>query len=376
MARVWNVGATLTLAIVATLVPPTQAQPRVSVWQRVKNPSLPVQQFVRQFADHKREPRDFEHDTEAIRTQLHKAAAAWLERVVGSKLDTSEDRDLLFLYGECLAYAGPDSLDRAEQVLLRALSLGPDDDPATASAWNTLGRVQAARGNTMQADAAFERALNFEWDAPTRSGIQIEQGFLAMGEGQLTRAIERLASARDGTHEPALWSLSQWALGVAMDRALLGPEGASLAWEASQARFGGSGELDVLALPGMAPEPPAEATYYRALALMGKASRLPTDERVKALLEAKFLWLGYIREAGPTAPSVGRAFQHLKRIDDVTRTPEDDADLERQARAPMQLEFDAGQARSEAMIWPEELVQGSAFWGGDAGSGGDPAPQE
>ncbi len=362
--RAWTVLATLGLLLVV-LVPVTRAEPRTSPWQRVRDPAVSAREFLQAFADHKREPRDLEHDTEAMRTQLHRAAAVWLERVAGSILETTTDPELLFLYGECLAYAGPVYLERAERALERALRLGPEHSGAVL-AWNTLGRVRAALGRADSAYEAFEHALTLEWDGATRSGILIEQGLLAMGRGQLPRAIERFTAARDGTNQPALWAFAQWALGVAMDRAMLGPEGAVLAWTASQGRFGANGEVDVLALPEFAPEPASEVTYFRALALMGKAQTLPPPARQSALLDAKFLWLMHLREVGPTAPFIARVQHHMAKIDELMATSVDDADLERLARAPMQLQVDAGVLASD-MIWPEESTRGGAFWGQDAG---------
>lgn len=352
------------------LVPPAQAQP-VSPWQRVKDPGVGARSFIQHFADHKREPRDLDHATEKLRMQLNRACSNWLERVAGPGLEASEDAALLFLYGECLAYAGPGAVKPAGAVLERALALAPMD-PYAPQAWNTLGRVYAALGELDAAYNAFERALEREWDGAVRVAIHIEQGLLTLAHAEFERAIERLSSARDATAEPVQWALSQWALGVAMDRAWLGSEGAALAWMASQGRFGVNGEFDVLALPGVAPEPASETTYYRALALMGKAQALPKDQRTATYLEAKFMWLAYLREVEPSHPVVTRVRAHMARIDNQTAHPDNDASLDRAARTPMQLDVEPEELQADQMIWPEELTEGDAFWGGDAAV----APQE
>lgn len=362
------IGALVGLAMFGGWGPSTQALPRFSPWQRAKDPSGEARRLILEFADHKREARDVGQETERARTERYKASASWLERVLGARLDVTTDVELLMLYGESKAYAGPNHLRGAQRALRRALQLAPRH-PNAASAWNTLGRVEAALGQADSAQGAFERALELEWDLALRSGIQIEQGLLAMQHGALERAIERLATASEAAKgEPALWALAQWALGVAMDRALLGPEGANLAWRASQGRFGANGELDVLALSGLGLEADSEATYYRALALMGKAQGMPMEARVATLLDAKFLWLTHLREAGPTGQFAARVQYHLQKIDELTATPEDRASLERQARAPLDVHVDAGGLNPEDMIWPEELSSGDAFWAGDAGA--------
>lgn len=351
----------------ATLVTASQAQPRISPWQRVTDPGIGARTFIQHFADHKREPRDADHATDTLRVQLNRACSNWIERVAGPGLESSQDSALLFLYGECLAYAGPGAAKRAAPILQRALELAPLD-PHAPQAWNTLGRVHAALGELDAAYSAFERALEREWDVSVRSAIQIEQGLLTLAHGQFDRAIERLSSARDATTDPVAWALSQWALGVAMDRAWMGPEGAALAWTASQGRFGVNGEFDVLALPGVGPEPASEATYYRALALMGKVQTVPQNQRTATYLEAKFLWLTYLREVDASHPAVPRVRAHMAHIEKQTAGPDDDALLDQAARAPMQLGVEPEELPADHMIWPEELTEGDAFWGADAGT--------
>lgn len=344
---------------------PAAAQ-RPTVWQRVKSPDSTGRRRLLTMADRKREPRDETYDAEAIRVQLHRAAATLLGL---AGVETTADVELLYLYGECLAYAGPEYAIRARAVLREALNLAPDH-PSAPAAWDSLGRVEMALGAYAAGYRAFERALEHTWQRDVRDAILIEQGLGALRAGELETAIERLRSANGDSQSPVAWSLSQWALAVAMDRALLGPEAERLAYAAAQARFGASGKQDVLSLPEVGLEPESEVLYYRALAAMGRARIAAAREMRNVYQEAKFLWLRYVDEVGPRGPWLARAERHLAFIDAVEArlAPEaKDSDLHRQALKGGDFEVadaDAG----VSPLWPEELEQGRSFWGLDAGT--------
>lgn len=344
-----------------------------TLWQRAKQPELARRRELLRLADRKREPKDETYDSLPISTQLHRAAATLLEL---AQVETSGDVDLLYLYGECLAYAGPSQAARARTVLERALNLAPSH-PSAAAAWDTLGRVRLALGDYAAGEWAFEQALETEPSRPVRDAILIEQGLGALRARELDVAIERLRAASADSQEPVAWALSEWSLAVAMDRALWGPEAERLAFVASQARFGASGKQDVLALPDAELEPDSEVHYYRALAAMGRARASGERGQRSAYQEAKFLWLRYLDAVGPTGPWVSRVTAHLTAIERVeSRLSPDDGDLHRQALRGG--DFELGDSESEAAngpnsdadagpLWPEELERGAAFWGLDAG---------
>lgn len=335
---------------------------RATVWQRLGDPGLASRQRLLDMADRKREPRDETYDAEAIRTQLHRASAVLLGL---AQVEALGDVDLLYLYGECLAYAGPEHAVRARAVLKRALTLAPTH-PSASTAWDSLGRIEMALGAYAAGYRAFERALETEWQRDVRDAVLIEQGLGSLRAGELEAAIERLRAANDDSRNPVAWALSQWALAVAMDRALWGPEAERLAFAAAQARFGASGKQDVLSLPEVGLEPEAEVLYYRALAAMGRARVAARREQRGAYQEARFLWLRYLNEAGPTGPWAARVERHLAHIERIEAgfTPKEE-DLHREALRPPNFDVTATDA-GVSPIWPEEIEQGVAFWGLDA----------
>lgn len=366
--RLRSVG--LLLVLVGSQVSPCSAvaspfgTERSTVWQRTKRSDAERWAALVDVVDRKREPKDETYDAVAIRTQLNRAAATMLEL---AQVERSGDVELLYLYGECLAFAGGASAARAREVLRQALTLAPSH-PNAVSAWDTLGRVNMALGRYAEGYRAFETALEGQWNREVRGAILIEQGLGALRAGDLQRAIERLRGAKDDSEEPVAWALAQWALAVAMDRALLGPEAERMAWVASQARFGPSGQQDVLSLPEVVLEPEAEIHYYRALAAMGRARQAPRPEQRARYQEARFIWLRYLDVVGPTGGWVARVRVHLARIDEVeARLAPKEEDLHQQARRAADFEApDAGNSGDPDPLWPEELERGARFWGRDA----------
>ncbi len=345
------------------------ATERLSVWQRARQPYAERWAALADVAERKREPKDETYDAVAIRTQLNRAAATLLEL---AHVEQSGDVELLYLYGECLAFGGGVTAPRAREVLRQALTLAPSH-PSAVNAWDSLGRVNMALGKYAEGYQAFERALDGQWDRGARGAILIEQGLGALRAGDLEVAIERLRGAKNDSEEPVAWALAQWALAVAMDRALLGPEAEQLAWVAAQARFGPSGQQDVLSLPEVALDPAADTYYYRALAAMGRARSAPQKERRMRYQEARFVWLRYLDVVGPTGAWAGRVSAHLSRIDelDASLAPKDD-DLDRQVLRAAEFEtLDAGGSEVVDPLWPEELERGASFWGLDAGTPDD-----
>lgn len=343
------------------------ATERTTVWQRAAHPELERWRALADVVDRKREPKDPSYDSPAIRTQLSRAAATLLE-LAGA--ERSGDVELLFLYGECLAYAGGEFATRARDVLRLALSLAPNH-PNAVDAWDSLGRVNMALGFYVEGYQAFERALERQWDRDVRSAILIEQGLGALRAGELVAAVERLSGAVNDSRDSAPWALSQWALAVAMDRALMGPEAQQLAWLAAQAKFGPSGQQDILGLSEVLLEPESEVHYYRALAAMGKARQAPRELQRAGSLEAKFLWLRYVDAVGPNGAWIDRVRAHLKHIDDVEARlapPADDLHQQALRGAELDGEVDNDEDAGVLPIWPEELEQGRQFWGGDAGT--------
>lgn len=366
----WSLGASGSDGAEAT------APQSPTVWQRVRRPELAQRYQLLRLADRKREPKDETYDSLPISTQLHRAAATLLEL---AHVETTDDVELLYLYGECLAYAGSRYALRARTVLERALELAPSH-PSATTAWDTLGRVRLALGDYAAGQWAFEQALETEPSRPVRDAILIEQGLGALRARELDLAIERLRAAASDSQEPVAWAVSEWSLAVAMDRAMWGPEAERLAFVASQARFGPSGKQDVLALPDAELEPDAEVHYYRALAAMGRARAAGERAQRVAYQEAKFSWLRYIDAVGPTGPWLGRVAAHLTTIERAeARLSPDEGDLHRQALHGANFEGDDGDAERESNdaasdadagpLWPEEFERGAAFWGLDAGAG-------
>lgn len=341
------------------------ARRQTTVWQRVKAPDAASRERLLDMADRKREPRDETYDAEAIRTQLHRASATLLAL---AHVETLGDVDLLYLYGECLAYAGAEYASKARGILQQALTVAPTH-PNASAAWDSLGRVDMALGDYAAGYRAFERSLEAEWQRDVRDAILIEQGLGALRAGELEAAIERLRAASGDSQNPVAWALSQWALAVAMDRALWGPEAERLAFVAAQARFGASGKQDVLSLPEVGLEPDSEVLYYRALAAMGRARAQARREQRGAFQEAQFLWLRYLSEAGPTGPWTSHVERHLAHIERLeARFAPQDGDLHRQALRGANFDVSGADA-GVSPLWPEELEQGSAaFWGLDAGA--------
>ena len=333
-----------------------------SGWERARDPSANQRAELLARADHKREPMDATFDSPAIRAQLHRAAATWLDM---AEVESMGDIDLLYLFGECLASAGAAYQARAKQVIERALEQAPEH-PAAEQAWQSLGRVAASLGDYALQYAALEQVFDREWRQRVRVDALLDQGLGSMASHRLERAIERLQGARFDATETRQWALAQWALAVAMDRSLLGPQAAALARTASLAAFGSSGQADVLTLPETQLQQPAEVFYYRALALMGKGRVAPESERLTVYQEAKFLWLRYLDASATHTTWHRRVQQHLQAIDRFTadRSAEQE-DLDALVATP--AEFTPQDAGVDP-LWPEELQQGARFWHADASS--------
>lgn len=345
---------------------PLWAKP--SVWQRVRDPKADERAELLLRADRKREPMDATFDSPAIRVQLHRAAATWLEL---AGVEMMDDVDLLYLFGECLAFSGPAFHARAKAVIQHALQLAPEHSAAPQALFQ-LSRVAASLEDYALQYDALERMFQREWRHEVRVEALLDQGQGAMASGKLERALERLQGALSDSTEPRQWALAQWTLAVAMDRALLGPQAANLAHTASLASFGSSGQADVLALPDATLSHPWEAFYYRALALMGKARVVSAEKQVATYQDAKFLWLRYLDASGESKQWHPRVQQHLRMIERITMLDADEQeDLD--ALVAATPSFPAEDAGVDP-LWPEELEQGERFWGADAGSDGQPVP--
>jgi Flp pilus assembly protein TadD len=85
---------------------------------------------------------------------------------------------------------GEGKLDRALQVARIAVKKAPK----RSAAWNTLGRVQLARGERREARASFEKAVELN---PKSSWAQNNLGLTLIYEGKYEDAVEALESATD-----------------------------------------------------------------------------------------------------------------------------------------------------------------------------------
>src|SRR5690606_1778317 len=145
-----------------------------------------------------------------------------------------------------------------------------------------------------------------------------------------------------------------------------GPQAAALAYSASLALFGPSGQADVLSLPHAPMPSRAEIFYYRALAHMGKARVVPEQDQQSIYQEAKILWLRYLDASGSDLTWRCRVRQHLPAIERYSvRMQAESEDLGALvAEPPEYVPEDAG----VEPLWPDELEQGARFWNADAGA--------
>jgi Flp pilus assembly protein TadD len=91
-------------------------------------------------------------------------------------------------------------LDEANKLAKRAVKIAPK----RSAAWNTLGRVQLARGERKQARASFEKAVELN---PKSSWAQNNLGLTLIYEGKYEDALEALESATDlEPVEPYMWN--------------------------------------------------------------------------------------------------------------------------------------------------------------------------
>ena len=95
-----------------------------------------------------------------------------------------------------------DTIDEARQAVAdgkldRALKLSQQavkKAPKRSAAWNTLGRVQLARGERKDAKASFEKAVELN---PKSSWAQNNLGLVLIYEGNYEDAVEALEAATD-----------------------------------------------------------------------------------------------------------------------------------------------------------------------------------
>jgi Flp pilus assembly protein TadD len=91
-------------------------------------------------------------------------------------------------------------LDRA----LRLAKLAVAKMPKRSASWNTLGRVQLARGERKDARASFEKAVELN---PSSSYAQNNLGLTLIYEGEYDEAVDALEEAVDLTPvEPYMWN--------------------------------------------------------------------------------------------------------------------------------------------------------------------------
>jgi Flp pilus assembly protein TadD len=95
-----------------------------------------------------------------------------------------------------------DTIDEARQALsdgkldraLKMSKLGVQKAPKRSAAWNTLGRVQLARGERKDAKTSFEKAVELN---PKSSFAQNNLGLVLIYEGNYEDAAEALEAATD-----------------------------------------------------------------------------------------------------------------------------------------------------------------------------------
>jgi hypothetical protein len=141
------------------------------------------------------------------------------------------------------------------------------------------------------------------------------RGQVALSLGALDAANADFWSAMHEAREIETYTLAQWGLGVALDRARDFPSAVGPAMAASHARFGNAGRTSVLDLETTLLFPSADEHYYRALGLMAEAAlNKGKPTHTSFLQSAQLMWLQYLDAAVESNPGVVRAREHLALI--------------------------------------------------------------
>jgi Flp pilus assembly protein TadD len=121
-------------------------------------------------------------------------------KIVEESAVPSDSEDIGEILEETRQALDQGKLDDANKLAKRGVKIAP----RRSAAWNTLGRVQLARGERKQARASFEKAVELN---PKSSWAQNNLGLTLIYEGRYEDALEALESATDlEPVEPYMWN--------------------------------------------------------------------------------------------------------------------------------------------------------------------------
>jgi Flp pilus assembly protein TadD len=116
-----------------------------------------------------------------------------VEAKIETKTDVEED-DSDMSPGDAIDEARQAMADGKLDRALKVAKLATEKAPKRSAAWNTLGRVQLARGERKDAKTSFEKAVELN---PKSSWAQNNLGLTLIYEGNYEDAVEALEAATD-----------------------------------------------------------------------------------------------------------------------------------------------------------------------------------
>jgi tetratricopeptide (TPR) repeat protein len=280
----------LTLGTAAAASPP--------VWDAVREPGLAQADEALRIGEAARAPRHVPRGLDPkIDALLDHQAAVLIEMARG----TTKTPELAFLYGDSLLGARAGRESEARDVLLATLQEFPDH-PQAAHAWFGVAIASNLLGDPEQELAAYDRALELEWNVEARSRVHLNRAETRMLTGWLDGARRDYETSLALTTSSEGYALAEWGLAVCLARDGNLPAALDHAGRAAALQFPGPGDrrFSAVELPGVFFTPEHEIHYYRALGLMALARGFTGMDAVIAYEEALGHWDEYLLHARST----------------------------------------------------------------------------
>lgn len=280
-------------------------------WARVKAPQRFKAEALADSLDRDRVSIDPYLQGALAQQKLNQRCAVRLQ-LVG--LDQTQIERSAFLLAECLSQAPGQYQAAALDAWRNALARWPGS-PLAAHGWGALAMAALQLDDAEAASVGLDNALRAEVDEEVRARLFTARGQIALSQGELPRASSDFWAAMHEAREIETYTLAQWGLAVALDRARDFPQATGPAVAASHARFGNAGRTSVLDLESTLLFPAEDEHYYRALGLMAEAAAAKGKPTYTSFLQsAQLMWLQYLDAAADSSPGLVRAREHLAAI--------------------------------------------------------------
>jgi tetratricopeptide (TPR) repeat protein len=319
--------------LLAVLCAAAAGAPRLAhaepLWRRVREPGSAARSKARRRAEQLfAQATDARMDPELLR-DLSLGSAALLELSGGAERDPWQ----AVLLGRVLLDAEPGRERDAARLIESGLP-GLSTSEFKRESWFDLGLSYMLSGDFERAARAYTAALALAWDADDRATIYRNRGKARMLSGRLGDAVTDFRAAVRLAQIPVVVALSNFGLGVALERNGDYPAGMQAVALGVAVRLSGPNLLSesVLDLPTLRWIPEYDVHYFRALGAMSQAEAATDSaveqERYEAALES---WQQYLELADGKDRFVANAERHRQRCQEALLRLRRDANEQRRS---------------------------------------------